>query len=308
MSCSYVTTDFEAAASGHAEPRADEHARIKGHYRAVAQDFRAWSPKLNMHFGYWDSNINPMHREDMLECVNVEVLNRLDLPPTGPALLADLGCGAGATARTIAQRRVETTIDAVTVVMEQILQGAELSHALGLRHKVKFRLADYTNTRLPAAQYDGVYALESACHARGADKRPLLREMFRLLKPGGRLVIVDAFLRSSRPLPRVIDSLYRSWCRNWVVSELAEIGAIRASLADQGYTHVSIDDITWRIAPSALQIPFFATGFAARELWRARFKLGNWRIGHILASYASFLMGCWLPGFGYYVVTARKPA
>jgi cyclopropane fatty-acyl-phospholipid synthase-like methyltransferase len=308
MSCSYATTDFEAAASGHAEPCADEHARIKEYYRAVAQDFRAWSPKLNMHFGYWDWNINPMHREDMLERMNVEVLNRLDLPLTGPALLADLGCGAGATARTIAQRRVETTIDAVTVVMEQILQGAELSHAIGLRHKVKFRLADYTNTRLPAAQYDGVYALESACHARGADKRPLLRETFRLLKPGGRLVIVDAFLRTSRPLPRVIDRLYRSWCRNWVVSELAEISAIRAALADQGYTHVSIDDITWRIAPSALQIPFFATWFTARALWRARFKLDNWRIGHILASYASFLMGCWLPGFGYYVVTARKPA
>ena len=307
MSCSYATTHFEAAASGHGEPRADEHARIKEYYRAVAQDFRAWSPKLNMHFGYWDWNINPMHREDMLERMNTEVLNRLNLPPTRPLLLADLGCGAGATARTIAQRRVETTIDAVTVVMEQILQGAELSHAIGLRHKVKFRLADYTDTRLPAAQYDGVYALESACHARGADKRPLLREMFRLLKPGGRLVIVDAFLRTPAPLPGLVDRIYRSWCRNWVISELAEISAMRDSLADQGFIDVKADEITWRIAPSALQIPFFATWFAIRELWRTRLRMNSWRIGHILASYASFLMGCWLPGFGYYVVTATKP-
>jgi hypothetical protein len=131
--------------------------------------------------------------------------------------------------------------------------------------------------------------------------------MFRLLKPGGNVVIVDAFRRTPAPLPGMVDRIYRSWCRNWVISELAEISAMRRSLTDQGFTDVSIDEITWRIAPSALQIPFFATGFAIRELWRTRFRMNSWRIGHILASYASFLMGCWLPGFGYYVVTAKKP-
>lgn len=308
MSSSYVTTEFESiVATGRHEAIADEHEQIKEYYRAVAQDFRAWSPKLNMHFGFWDWNINPFNREDMLERMNGEVLNRLRLAPSGPALLADLGCGAGATARTIVQQRVKTTIDAVTVVMEQIRQGAELSHVLGLRHEVKFRLADYTNTRLPPAQYDGVYALESACHARGADKRALIAEMFRLLKLGGRLVIVDAFLRTPAPLPGLVDRIYRSWCRNWVISELAEISAMRGSLAEQGFVDVKTDEITWRIAPSALQIPFFATWFAIRELWRTRLRMNSWRIGHILASYASFLMGCWLPGFGYYAVTATKP-
>jgi cyclopropane fatty-acyl-phospholipid synthase-like methyltransferase len=311
VSSSYATAGNAADTPGaRSKARAaaieNGHGKIRAYYRAVAQDFRAWSPRLNMHFGYWDGGVNPLNREAMLERMNAVVLDALRLPATGPARLADLGCGAGATARTIVQRRTQTSIDAVTLVMEQILQGAELNRAAGLGAELKFHLADYVNTGLPAAQYDGVYALESSCHARGAGKPSLLKEMHRLLKPGGSVVIVDALLRQRVPLPSLIDGIYRSWCRNWAVSELGEQSAMREALAQAGFVDIRFRDISWRIAPSALQIPFFATRFALRELWRARGRLNPWRKGHILASYASFLMGCWLPGFGYYVVTARK--
>ena len=50
----------------------------------------------------------------------------------------------------------------------------------------------------PSASYDGVYALESSCHAHGADKGALLAEAYRLLRPGGRLVVADGFLSTGR--------------------------------------------------------------------------------------------------------------
>ena len=59
---------------------------------------------MNMHFGYWTWKVNPLGREAMLERMNLEVLHRLALPRAGAVLLADLGCGAGATARCIATR------------------------------------------------------------------------------------------------------------------------------------------------------------------------------------------------------------
>ncbi len=312
MSSSYVTTSttgdrLNAQAQARNSAIENGHAKIKAYYSAVAQDFRAWSPKLNMHFGYWARGVNPLHREAMLERMNLEVLNKLDLSPAGAVRLADLGCGAGATARTIVQQRRQTTIDGVTLVMEQILQGTALNEAAGLRRQVKFHLADYVNTTLTGARYDGVYAVESSCHARGAGKPFLLQEMHRLLKPAGTLVIVDAFLRKSAPLPVFVDGIYRHWCRNWAVSELGEIAATRRELEKLGFTDIAFQDISWRLAPSALQIPLFATCFALREMWRTRLNLNAWRKGHILASYASFLMGCWWPGFGYYIVTARKP-
>ena len=293
-----------AAATGKEARLAD----IRSYYNAVADDYRAWSPGMNMHFGYWSWKVNPLGREAMLERMNLEVLHRLALPDSGAVRLADLGCGAGATARSIAQNRKHSTVDAVTLVARQIVQGVELNQAAGLPNQVRFHLADYVDTGLRAGAYDGVYALESACHAPGADKRTLVREAARLLRPGGTLVIADALRRNTKPLPGFMERIYRLWCRHWAVNELAEKEALHAALASQGFTDIRFQDISLRLAPSALQIPLFATRFALRELWRARFRLSPLRRGHIVASYAAFLLGVWLPGFGYYMVTARKPA
>lgn len=283
-------------------------ADIRSYYNAVADDYRAWSPGMNMHFGYWSWQVNPLAREAMLERMNLEVLKRLALPSTGAVLLADLGCGAGATARSIVKNRKHSTVDAVTLVARQIIQGAGLNQAAALPNQVRFHLADYVDTGLRSGAYDGVYALESACHAPGADKRALVREAARLLRPGGTLVIADALRRNNKPLPGFMERIYGLWCRHWAVNELAEKQALHTALASQGFTDIRFQDISLRLAPSALQIPLFATRFALRELWRARFRLSPLRRGHIVASYAAFLLGMWLPGFGYYMVTARKPA
>lgn len=283
-------------------------ADIRSYYNAVADDYRAWSPGMNMHFGYWSWQVNPLAREAMLERMNREVLHRLALPGTGAVRLADLGCGAGATARSIVKNRKHSTVDAVTLVARQIIQGAGLNQAAALFNQVRFHLADYVDTSLRSGAYDGVYALESACHAPGADKRALVREAARLLRPGGTLVIADALRRNNKPLPGFMERIYRLWCHHWAVNELAEKQALHAALASQGFTDIRFQDISLRLAPSALQIPLFATRFALRELWRARFRLSPLRRGHIVASYAAFLLGMWLPGFGYFMVTARKPA
>ena len=46
-------------------------ADIRSYYNAVADDYRAWSPGMNMHFGYWSWKVNPLGREAMLERMNL---------------------------------------------------------------------------------------------------------------------------------------------------------------------------------------------------------------------------------------------
>lgn len=57
-----------------------------------------------MHFGYYRAGANPLHRESMLEQMNAEVLARLHLDDIAEPRLLDLGCGLGATLRSIARR------------------------------------------------------------------------------------------------------------------------------------------------------------------------------------------------------------
>ncbi len=52
----------EAPLSNPAITRAD----TQDYFTEVADDYRAWSPSYNMHFGFWRLGLNPLRREGML--------------------------------------------------------------------------------------------------------------------------------------------------------------------------------------------------------------------------------------------------
>ena len=88
-------------------------------------------------------------------------------------------------------------------------------------------LADYRALPFPDESFDGAYAIESSCYAAGADKADFLREALRVLKPGARLVVADAFLKRPGPLGGGLQRCYEAMCRFWRLEACAEIGAFR---------------------------------------------------------------------------------
>jgi predicted DCC family thiol-disulfide oxidoreductase YuxK/ubiquinone/menaquinone biosynthesis C-methylase UbiE len=267
-------------------------------YNATDADYGQWSADFNMHFGYWARGMNPLAREAMLERMNREVVGRLRLQDEG--VVADLGCGTGATARSLVRQHPRARVSAVTIVPAQISRGRRLSAGT---ESIDFVLADYTATELASAAFDGAYAVESWCHARGAGKRAAVAEAARLLKPGGRLVVADCFVKSNR-LPWWIRGAYRAWCRSWAITEMAEVGAVRGALEEAGFTDIEFQDISWRVAPSIAHVPYVATRFLVTELLQG--KLTKWRRRHVLASVLSIMLGMCRGSFGYYLVSARK--
>src|SRR4029077_14311748 len=97
---------------------------------------------------------------------------------------------------------------------------------------------DYEDTALPPASYDGAYALESSCHARGADTGALLAEAHRLLRPGGCLVVADGFLGSGRFANALQQRIYRRLCECWVIDELGELHLFTARLEQLGFAEI----------------------------------------------------------------------
>ena len=90
----------QPVASAHPTPRIG----LEQYYSEAGPDYAAWSHEFNMHFGYYHPGLNPLHREAMLEQMNAEVLARLQLGANEEPRLLDLGCGLGATLRSIARR------------------------------------------------------------------------------------------------------------------------------------------------------------------------------------------------------------
>ena len=267
-------------------------------YNATDADYGKWSADFNMHFGYWARGMNPLAREPMLERMNREVVERLRLHEESHVV--DLGCGTGATARSLVRRHRRALVSAVTIVPAQIERGTRLSAGVC---GIDFVLADYTATGLEHGKFDAAYAVESWCHAKGAGKPAAVAEAARLLKPGGRLVIGDCFL-TRKKAPWWIRAAYTRWCRSWAISEMAEIGALREALENAGFVDIEFEDISWRVAPSIAHVPYVSTRFLVTEL--AKGRLSKWRRRHVVASVLSILLGLCRSSFGYYLVTARK--
>ncbi len=292
-----------AADTGHRE-------RVLAYYEAATADYGAWSRDFNMHFGYWRRGLDPFDREALLQELNLQVLHRMALPTDRVVRVADLGCGTGATARAIVGCLDAAQVDAVTLSPTQVAMGKARNAALVRGAAIRMHLADYAATSLPDGLYDAVCLVESACHAEGPVKQAVLREAHRLLRPGGTLVMVDGMLRG--PLRergwagRGVAHLYRSWCRNWAVPEMARLDLLPQALARSGFEPPLIEDWSWRIAISVAHVPLLASRFAITELWRARGRLARWRWRHIVASALTPLLGLCRRQFFYGAVIARK--
>ena len=280
---------------------------IRALFVEVQEDFARWSPGYNMHFGYWAPGMNPFDREAMLERMNVAAIATLQLPPATPAKVADLGCGAGATARTLARLFPRAEVTGVTLVHEQIELGVKLNRRAGLARRVGFVLSDFSATWLGSASQDAVVAIESLCYAEGPGKDAAIREAARLLRNGARIAIVDGFL-VDRPPAGFLGWIYRRWCDCWAIGELGRLEDVKAALWDAGFGDIQVRDLFWNVAPCAAHVPFVATLHTLRALWQSRGKLTPWRRRHIVASWLSIPLGLARGTFRYCLVTARKVA
>jgi cyclopropane fatty-acyl-phospholipid synthase-like methyltransferase len=276
------------------------------YYREATQDYRAWSRKLNMHFGYWRPGLSPFDSERMLDEMTLQVLARLERGGHRLRRVVDLGCGAGAPATVALRARPALRLDGVTLLEEQARLAGAAARSEGVAARAAFHAMDYTATALPSGAFDGAMAIESACHARGDGKAAFVREAARLLATGGRLVIADGFLKGPAPRAGFAAWALGQVARNWAVPAFAEIGALRRALERHGFVDIDVEEISWKLVPSVLHIPFVTIAFLARELWRSGLRLGRVRFGHVLASVLTPVVGLMRRRFGYYIVTARK--
>ena len=132
-----ITVDVNVTEEAAAQPAANAQVAgrigLEQYYSEAGPDYAAWSREFNMHFGYYRAGANPLHRESMLEQMNVEVLARLQLDDIGEPRLLDLGCGLGATLRSFARRLPHARLVGLTRVPWQV----ERAHVAQRRSRLR---------------------------------------------------------------------------------------------------------------------------------------------------------------------------
>jgi ubiquinone/menaquinone biosynthesis C-methylase UbiE len=119
-----------------------------------------------------------------------EIPRLLDLNPSSYGL--EVGCGSGRYALQIAET-IGCRILGIDVNEEGIRNSNALAHARNLSGQVRFERSDASQKlSYPDSAFDAVFANDVLCHIPG--RLALLRELFRVLKPLGRLLFSDALV------------------------------------------------------------------------------------------------------------------
>jgi ubiquinone/menaquinone biosynthesis C-methylase UbiE len=227
---------------------------------------RFWhGPVGALHFGMRGPRTK-RHRDELMHANRV-LAEAADIRP-GETVL-DAGCGVGGGAIWLACERGARVVG-LTLSGEQARAGAQAVRRAGVAERVELRVEDYTETGLPDRSVDVVWAHESACYA--ADKRALLAEAARVLRPGGRIVVADGF--AARP-PRFGEQWLRSrFERGLALPRLESVASFQSVMRECGF---SITQAESRLAD--------VTASCRRLFWRCLlsfpFAVLAWSLGGV---------------------------
>ncbi|WP_159018459.1 methyltransferase domain-containing protein [Algibacter sp. L3A6] len=269
-------------------------------YNEATEDYEFWSKDFNMHFGYFiPFKTNPFKRDSMLNEMNNQVIKRLNLTNEKISLI-DMGCGMGGTMRYALKNKKNLSAFGVTLSEFQMQQG----NMLLKNYKGNILKENYNNTSFPSNTFHAALAIESFCHSGHSDKS--IQEAYRVLKPNGRLVIADAFLKKeASTFQNTSKFAYKSLCDHWSLEKLETIENMVNKLKEQGFTNIKVENTSYKVAPSVLHVPFAITGFIFKKLFASK-TLKRESLHNLKGSFYALLSGLHFKSFGYYIISCTK--
>jgi ubiquinone/menaquinone biosynthesis C-methylase UbiE len=160
------------------------------------RDGHTWKANSQAQFERWAETYDQsilqrlLFRRCYLKFIEL-ILGRCDPNRNGDLLLLDVGCGTGSFIVLLAQTAAPVRSVGLDMAAGMCERGWEKTARLHLADRVRFVVADAERLPMGEAVFDVVTCSNSFHHY--PDQAAVLNQMHRVLKPGGRLIILDGF-------------------------------------------------------------------------------------------------------------------
>ena len=254
---------------------------------------------MGLHYGIWDKSTKNL--TDAILNTNYRLMTLGEVKPDDVGL--DAGCGIGGSSIYISKHK-GCTMQGITLSKKQSETATRLAQDNGLSNKLTFSQQDFTATNFNDNTFDFAWCIESIQTA--PDKSLFFKEMNRIIKPGGRILIADIF----KPQPYSIanDPDMQTMLNGWAMEDAISIPELHQLSEQFNFKVTELQSVNKEVKKSVDRIYFACiVGKVGTKLYNMIYNASYFSKIHYktgLAQKKTFKQNKW----GYYlaVVTNQK--